>query len=664
MSPPVSNQTSPAATQAWWQQPTYDPASNPSANACTVPPVEDKKPLVDIPPGPSGVGGTQYGIPTGSTLADVTRGTQAQPFDVTMSQLATAVYGTRGDPPEGWKAVTDDQLRSLGVEDPQAWRLQYLGFNDCVRTNAQEFRAQVYTDNQGNYVLSYRGTAEGGPDWDNNFRQGLGFETADGDKFSVTAVNTAVEFARVFGNNQGGDSTNLAITGHSQGGGLATVGSLASGVPAVTFDASGVHPNTWDRLNIDPQGARDIAEGGQIRAYSLSGDALTRAQDSWITGLVAPDALGTQIVVDPAQADVNNMFTNYGPIEGINNAPLVNAGVELARNPLTGALLSTPVGALGGGLVGSLFGPAGTLFGTAAGGILAPVVTVGGGNLAYAAISHNPNALTNAMIERQPWQAGYENPSSWSRDLQNLLPDTLKDDYARNTHDFVTDIGEVAGSDFARGDYLSGGFRIAGDFAEGFFNSAGDTLDAGIDGIAGATNTLVDGAGNLLDRGLDLVGDGTQGVLGWTGDVANGGIDLIGDGVQALTDGGGQGLRDLGQTVGLPGVGDFFGDVVEGGGRLINQGIDGFGDGVEAFADGVGTAANATIDFIGDGVDFVADNLGDAANATIDVIGDGVELVSDGVGQVFETTADVTGTLAQGAWDGAKAVGDFLNPFN
>src|SRR5690606_31145710 len=178
------------------------------------------QPSGSIPAGgvqPSQAGGP-YGIPPGQTLADVATGTRAQPFDVTLSQLATAVYGTRGGPPEGWGAVTDQQLRELGVQDPQAWRLQFLGANDTVDSNAQEFRAEIYSDGDGNYVLSYRGTAEGGADWDNNFHQGAGFETPDGDKFSVTAVNTAVEFARVFGDNPGGESSNLAITGHSQGG--------------------------------------------------------------------------------------------------------------------------------------------------------------------------------------------------------------------------------------------------------------------------------------------------------------------------------------------------------------------------------------------------------------------------------------------------------------
>jgi len=456
-----------------------------------------------------GQGGTSpYAIPGNTTLGQVASGTQAQPFDVTLSQLATAVYETRGGPPAGWSEVSDQQLQDLGVADPQAWRLQYLGANDAVATNAQEFRAEVYTDGAGNYVLSYRGTAEGGPDWDNNFRQGLGYETADGDKFSVTAVNTAREFANVFGDN-GANSSNLAITGHSQGGGLASIGALASGIPAVTFDASGIHPNTLDRIGVDPQAARDVAEGGQIRAYSLSSDALTNAQDSWITGVVAPDALGTQIVVDPAAADANDMFSNYGPIEGFSQAQsdAINTGVEIARHPLTGAL--SP-------LVGLV------------------------GTVAYAGISHSPNALTAGMIEAQPWQAGYENPSSVGRDLQNLLPDSTKDDYARNVHDFATDIDSVVANEFANGQYLQGGASLIGDFAEGAFNSVGDTIDGYADQLAGhvqqnvggwggsALSTVIDGAGDVAEFATDVGGQVVESVADGVGWVAQGASNFVG----------------------------------------------------------------------------------------------------------------------------------------
>jgi hypothetical protein len=456
-----------------------------------------------------GQGGTSpYAIPEGSTLDQVASGTQAQPFDVTLSQLATAVYETRGAPPPGWDAVSDQQLMDQGVADPQAWRLQYLGANDAVPTNAQEFRAEVYTDGAGNYVLSYRGTAEGGPDWENNFRQGLGYETNDGDKFSLTAVNTAREFANVFGDN-GANSSNLAITGHSQGGGLASVGSLASGIPAVTFDASGIHPNTLDRMGIDPQAARDSAEGGQIRAYSLSSDALTNAQDSWVTGIVAPDALGTQIVVDPAAADANSMFSNYGPIEGFSQSQsdAINTGVEIARHPLTGAVLPLA------GLIG---------------------------NVAYAGISHSPNALTAGMIEAQPWQAGYQNPSSLGRDLQNLLPDATKDDYARNVHDFATDIDSVVANEFANGQYVQGGVSLVGDFAEGAFNSAGDTIDGYADQLAGvvdrniggwggsALSTVIDGAGDVAEFTTDVAGQVTETLADGVGWVAQGATNFVG----------------------------------------------------------------------------------------------------------------------------------------
>ena len=525
--------------QAYDQVPPFLQRQPAEAPRCE--PKPEPQPPVDLGPG--------YGIPPGSTLRDAASGTQSRPFDVTLSQLATAVYGTRGGPPVGWSSVTNEELavrlgtpgQPASAQEVQAWRLTNLGFNDCTQKNAQEFRADIYTDGNGNYVLAYRGTAEGGPDWDNNFRQGLGYETQDGDKFSKTAAHTARQFAQVFGNNPGGESTNLAITGHSQGGGLATVGSLASGVPAATFDASGIHPNTWDRMDIDPQRARDIAEGGQIRAYSLSSDLLTKAQDSWITGLAAPDALGTRIVVDPAAQDVNNMFTNYGPQELKDMTPeqlaLLNQGVELARHPVTGVLMSTliaPVTTAGGTLVGGMFGN--PLAGAGIGLAAAPAIVLGGGDLAYSAISHSPNALTAAMIDRQPWQAGYENPSSLGRDLQDLLPDQLKDDFARNTHDFATDVDAVVANEFANGQYVQGGASLAGDFIEGAFNSTGDTIDRYADQFAAYVDDKVDGRfGDVLATSINVTGDVFENAADFGGQVVESVADGVGWAAQGVT---------------------------------------------------------------------------------------------------------------------------------
>jgi hypothetical protein len=85
--PPPPAPTPVAPTSSYRAEPTYSPLAPTTSTSTSG--------------GPSGVGGTQYGIPEGSTLSGVASGTQAQPFDVTLSQLATAVYGTRGPAPAG-----------------------------------------------------------------------------------------------------------------------------------------------------------------------------------------------------------------------------------------------------------------------------------------------------------------------------------------------------------------------------------------------------------------------------------------------------------------------------------------------------------------------------------------------------------------------------------
>src|SRR5690606_4137922 len=63
-------------------------------------------------------------------LSALASGQQAQEFDVVLSQLATAVYGMRGAPPAGWTEVTDADLAARGIDDPAAWRAQYLDRRD------------------------------------------------------------------------------------------------------------------------------------------------------------------------------------------------------------------------------------------------------------------------------------------------------------------------------------------------------------------------------------------------------------------------------------------------------------------------------------------------------------------------------------------------------
>ena len=461
-----------------WREPSYHPQL---AQLSPVRLFAQTPPATPAPVNP-------YALPAGTTLKDVASGTAAQPFDVTLSQLATASYGTRGDPPEGWSPVSDALLESRGVTDPTAWRQTFLGGGE--QTMAQQFKAEIYSDGTGNFVLSYRGTAEGKADWENNFTQGTGFETGPVDKFTGTAVATAVEFAVLFGDARNGAATNLAITGHSQGGGLASVGSLASGVPAVTFDASGIHPNTLDRMGLAPQQARDAAEGGQIRAYSLKSDLLTRVQEGSLIGLAAPDALGTSIVVEPKGGDGSTLFGRGAEYElGLSGfgKGAANTVVELARN--SGIPIIKDVG-----------------------------------QLAYNAVSHSPNLLTDTMIDQQPWQPGYQNPSDLAKTLHDLVPEGLRDDFARNTHELADEITGVIKTDMKAGDYLQGSWRIAGHLADGVLNSTGDTIHHTAEGLAQRVDNRIPGP----------VGDVLSGAISNVGKFAQTTVDKAGDRVEQL----------------------------------------------------------------------------------------------------------------------------------
>jgi hypothetical protein len=349
---------------------------------------------------PSNQSEPSYGIPPGRTLSDVAGGCDPQPIDVTLSKLSTAVYGRYGPPPEGWRAINQEDIaKRLGVDDPNdpkvtEWFRQYLGGDYAQEgdtTKRQMFKAEIYTDDKGNFVLAYRGTAEGLGDWyHNNGKQGLGYPTdGENDKFSGTAVSTAQEFAKMFGKfDASGKPINVAIVGHSQGGALATVGAVATGIPAVTFDSAGVHPNTFGRMNTDAEKARKFAEGGGIRAYSLQGDALTDIQGGKsVVGIIAPDVMGTKIRVKPPKDKEGRMMEEYGE-------------PEIGMSKTTRKIIDTKIPSMIGEeiikngirlipVVGPIIPPA-----------IKPVIGKDLSDLPDAAIRHSPLALTDAITEQ------------------------------------------------------------------------------------------------------------------------------------------------------------------------------------------------------------------------------------------------------------------------
>ena len=131
------------------------------------------------------------------------------------------------------------------------------------------FAAALYKIN-GRYYLVFRGTQGGSlRDWWANLRQALGFRSSQ--------FEQAIQLAKAVKKELG---DNVTLAGHSLGGGLASAGSFATRLRAITFNASGLHSRYR------------TGEPGEIRAHYIRGDALSVVQD-FVPFL--PEAAGTRI---------------------------------------------------------------------------------------------------------------------------------------------------------------------------------------------------------------------------------------------------------------------------------------------------------------------------------------------------------------------------------
>lgn len=221
------------------------------------------------------------------------RGQDPKSVDLEMMEVSAAVYDPSVTQVGQWTRLSDEQLLAAGIDPSQ------------LENPDTGFRAGIYTDGNGRHVLAFAGSNEL-QDWTGpNLQQGIGWANEQYDQ----AVELAQLADQAFGDG-------LVITGHSLGGGLAATASLATGNAAVTFNASGVHDNTIERLGLDPGTARADAAGGQIRRYNIDGDPLTAAQeDTWGTRTLMPDAPGHEITLDDPYPPIEGPEFTWNPVE-------------------------------------------------------------------------------------------------------------------------------------------------------------------------------------------------------------------------------------------------------------------------------------------------------------------------------------------------------------
>lgn len=227
--------------------------------------------------------GTSPSIPfDGTGFAGEVAGRRPHAVDRELSSLLEDNYIVtdmrRGLPDTGhglpgtWARMSDDEVRAAGI-DPSLLHHGKSGFD-----------ASFYRNAQGAVVLAFTGTDEG-QDWKHNFGQGLGLD----DPQYARAIKLGDKAKQAFGDQ-------LVLTGHSLGGGLAAASSMVNEVPAVTFNAAGLHDGTVERYGFDADVLKQQAEQGLIRSYTVKNEILTHLQeDSLPLKYAMPDAPGHRI---------------------------------------------------------------------------------------------------------------------------------------------------------------------------------------------------------------------------------------------------------------------------------------------------------------------------------------------------------------------------------
>ena len=149
----------------------------------------------------------------------------------------------RSEKLDGYEKLNDKELATLGFR------------NSDLDDPSTGFKADIYKDDKWDYVLAYRGTYSDPDnpendlvhDWskewtDDNLRQGIGMGSKQYEK-SIDLAKKAKKGAAQKGKQ-------LTITGHSLGGGLATVAGAATSSKTYAFCPAGVHPNTYKMYGV------------------------------------------------------------------------------------------------------------------------------------------------------------------------------------------------------------------------------------------------------------------------------------------------------------------------------------------------------------------------------------------------------------------------------
>ncbi|WP_171041058.1 SpvB/TcaC N-terminal domain-containing protein [Pseudoalteromonas aurantia] len=178
-----------------------------------------------------------------------------------------------------------------GIERLSNQKLKEKGLDDLTYQDEDSgFNSALYFDYEREmYIYAFAGTSITNVtgDWKTNYLQSEGENSVQYD----FAVNNTRRITMRLG------SSNVSTTGHSLGGGLASVSASAFGLKSNTFNAAGIHDKTISNYNINQQHFLNV------NAYYVKGEVLSYYQD---TRAGLPSAIGNRVELKP-----NNFKYDY-----------------------------------------------------------------------------------------------------------------------------------------------------------------------------------------------------------------------------------------------------------------------------------------------------------------------------------------------------------------
>ncbi|MCC5918731.1 MAG: hypothetical protein JJU02_15530, partial [Cryomorphaceae bacterium] len=158
---------------------------------------------------------------------------------------------------EGFKPVSEAELEKLGLTIDKGFVLSHKdsGFNSQLYSRTVEGKKQ--------YVYAFQGTDfyENNKDMETNANQIL---TGKAHQYAIAVKNARMLKEKL--------NENLMFTGHSLGGGLASIAALFTGLSAVTFNAAAISEKTKDKYNLN-----NVSDD-RIIAFHVKGEVVTEGQ--------------------------------------------------------------------------------------------------------------------------------------------------------------------------------------------------------------------------------------------------------------------------------------------------------------------------------------------------------------------------------------------------